>query len=164
LQAALEFVLKLIRAMLGTMLLASVLLICANAFGRYVLLAPILWSEEVLGYSLVWMVYLGAVLVTASDQHLRMDLLLNMLPPSWQRVLRLIGDAVFVAVGLLIVYQAPESISQFMHHSQVAGLPMHIVHLAVPISFALTIVFVLLRAIAGVRFAADETQTPGSVA
>jgi TRAP-type transport system small permease protein len=150
-QAAAQILLKAIRALLGAMLLASVILICANAFGRYVLHAPIIWSEEILGYGLVWMVYLGAVLVTAGDQHLKMDLLLQMLGPRVQRALRLIGDAVFVATGLLIVYQAPESISQFTHHSQVAGLPMHIVHLAVPVSFVLIVAFIVLRAVAELK-------------
>ena len=63
-QVVATLVLNLIRAVLATILIASVFLICANAFGRYVLLKPIIWAEEVLGYSLVWMVYLGAVIVT----------------------------------------------------------------------------------------------------
>ncbi len=158
-QAAADILLKAIRALLGVMLLASVILICANAFGRYVLHAPIIWAEEILGYGLVWMVYLGAVLVTADNQHLKMDLLLQMLGPRIQRALRLIGDAVFVATGLLIVYQAPESISQFTHHSQVAGLPMQIVHLAVPVSFLLIVAFIVLRALAELK-----ANAPGRVA
>jgi transposase len=55
-----DLIFKFIRLLLGTALLLSVLLICANAFGRYVLHAPIIWAEEVLGYVLVWIVHLGA--------------------------------------------------------------------------------------------------------
>src|SRR6187402_593809 len=106
------------------MLLASVVLICANAFGRYVLYSPIIWAEEVLGYGLVWMVYLGAVLVTAVDQHLRMDLVVLLLGEKARVVLHLLGNIVFMAVGLLIVYQSFYSIAEFSHHSQVANLPM----------------------------------------
>ena len=108
-------------------------LICANAFGRYALHAPIIWAEEVLGYGLVWMVYLGAVLVTASDQNLRMDLIVQMLGEKAQIVLRLLGNAVFIAVALLIIYQAPLTISEFSHHSQVANLPMDVVHYRHPV-------------------------------
>ncbi|MGE0038328.1 MAG: TRAP transporter small permease, partial [Xanthobacteraceae bacterium] len=108
--------------LLGVMLLASVVLICANAFGRYVLLSPIIWAEEVLGYGLVWMVYLGAVLVTASDQQLRMDLIFQFLGERQRVALHLLGNLVFITVGLLIIYQAPATISEFTHHSQVANL------------------------------------------
>ena len=82
LRKAADFFLRIIELVLGTMLLLSVVLICANAFGRYVLHKPIIWAEEVLGYGLVWMVYLGAILVTASDQHLRMDLLVSVAEPE----------------------------------------------------------------------------------
>jgi hypothetical protein len=79
------FIFKFIRLLLGTGLLLSVLLICANAFGRYVLHAPIIWAEEVLGYVLVWVVYLGAVDVTRDGGHLSMDLLTHSLKPRWRR-------------------------------------------------------------------------------
>lgn len=129
--------LKLISALLGTMLLASVLLICANAFGRYVLLAPIIWAEEVMGYTLVWLVYLGAVQVTSDNGHLRMDLLMQYIPIRIRRLFELFGHLVFLAVAGLIVYQSFDSIAQFGHHSQIAGLPMDVLHMMIPVSFVL---------------------------
>ena len=141
------FTLRLIRLLLGTVLLASVVLICANAFGRYVLAAPIIWAEEVMGYSLVWMVYLGAVQVTSDNGHLNMDLALRYLPPRRQAIVVFIGHVVFVAVAALIVYQAYFSISQFTHHSQIATLPMNVVHAVIPISFVLMAAVVMLHAV-----------------
>ena len=72
--------LALIRLFLGVLLIASVVLIVANAMGRYIFLAPIIWAEEILGYVLVWTVYLGGVLVTWDGGHLKMDLLSRSLP------------------------------------------------------------------------------------
>jgi TRAP-type C4-dicarboxylate transport system permease small subunit len=149
------FILMLIRLLLGAMLLASVALICANAFGRYVLLAPIIWAEEVLSYALVWMVYLGAVQVTSDRGHLRMDLVVQGLPWRWRRAAGLIGDLVFLAVGGLIIYQANDSIRQFTHHSLIAQLPMDVLHTVIPVSFALMVVLVVMHAIADLRGAGD---------
>ena len=145
------FVVRLISLLLGTVLLASVVLICANAFGRYVLAAPIIWAEEVMGYSLVWMVYLGAVQVTSDNGHLSMDLVLRYLPPRWQAIVEFIGHLIFVAVAALIVYQAYFSIAQFTHHSQIASLPMNVVHSVIPVSFGLMATVVILHAVTRLR-------------
>jgi TRAP-type C4-dicarboxylate transport system permease small subunit len=142
---------RVIEGVLGTMLLLSVVLICANAFGRYVLHKPVIWAEEVLGYGLVWMVYLGAILVTATDQHLRMDLLAQMLSRKVQLVLRLIGHVLFIGVGLLIIHQSRGSIAEFKHRSQVANLPMDVMHVVIPVSFAAIVVLLLVLFIEDIR-------------
>jgi TRAP-type C4-dicarboxylate transport system permease small subunit len=151
LQSVVDLILGLLRALLGVMLLVSVVLICANAFGRYVLLSPIIWAEEVLGYGLVWMVYLGTVLVTATDQHLRMDLVVQLVGERWRVLLHLLGNIVFIAVGVLIVYQAFFTISEFTHHSQVANLPMDVVHTVIPVSFVAIVILLVVQSIQDIR-------------
>lgn len=146
-QVLTELVFKFIRVLLGAALLLSVLLICANAFGRYVLHAPIIWAEEVLGYVLVWIVYLGAVDVTRDDSHLSMDLITQALKPRWRLPVVLLRNLVFLAVCALIVYQAIGSISQFSYYSQIAGLPMNVLHTVIPVSFALMFLLVAARCI-----------------
>jgi len=149
------FIFKFIRLLLGTGLLLSVLLICANAFGRYVLHAPIIWAEEVLGYVLVWVVYLGAVEVTRDDGHLSMDLITHALSPRWRRPVELLRNLVFLAVCALITYQAIGAISEFNHYSQIAGLPMNVLHTVIPVSFVLMFLLVAARCIR-IVFMADE--------
>jgi TRAP-type C4-dicarboxylate transport system permease small subunit len=153
------FIFKFIRLLLGTGLLLSVLLICANAFGRYVLHAPIIWAEEVLGYVLVWTVYLGAVEVTRDGGHLSMDLITQSLKPRWRRPLELVGNLVFLAVCALIIYQAIGTISEFNFYSQVAGLPMDVLHAVIPVSFGLMFLLVALRCV-GIVFKADGEVPP----
>jgi TRAP-type transport system small permease protein len=156
------FVLILIRTLLGTILLLSVLLICANAFGRYVLQAPIIWAEEVLGFALVWIVYLGAVDVTRDDGHLSMDLVTQTLPLRWRHAIRLVGNLVFLAVSALIIYQSFDSIAQFNQVSQIAGLPMNVLHTVVPLSFGLMFLLVLARCVQiifGTADAGDESRS-----
>jgi TRAP-type transport system small permease protein len=157
-QGLVEIVFKLIRLLLGVGLLLSVLLICANAFGRYVLHAPIIWAEEVLGYVLVWVVYLGAVDVTRDGGHLSMDLLTHSLKPRWRRPIELIGNLVFLAVCALITYQAIGAISEFGHYSQIAGLPMNMLHTVIPVSFVLMFLLVAARCIRIVSMVDEGTE------
>lgn len=150
-RTAVDLVLGCLRLLLGFMLLASVVLICANAFGRYVLLSPIIWAEEILGYGLVWMIYLGAVLVTASDEHLRMDLVIQLLGEKSRAFFHLLGNVTFIAVALLIIYQAPATISEFTHHSQVANLPMDVVHVVIPVSFVAIVLLLVGKSVQNIQ-------------
>jgi TRAP-type C4-dicarboxylate transport system permease small subunit len=92
-----------------------------------------------------------------------MDLVLQMLGERTQRVLRLVGYVVFIAVSLLIIYQAPGSISQFTHHSQIAGLPMDIVHSVIPVSFALIVIALVRLAIDDFRNLTQGNERPAAM-
>lgn len=152
-----DSILAVVRVVIGTILILSMVLICANAFGRYVLFKPIIWAEEVLGYALVWIVYLGAVLVTWDQNHLKMDLLSKMLTGWPRRVCDIAAVVLFVAAGALIIYQSVTSIASFTHTSLVAGIPMSWLHMIIPASFALMILCVLAR-----TFSADPGPATGS--
>jgi C4-dicarboxylate transporter DctQ subunit len=138
-------VLAFIRLFLGVLLIASVFLICANATGRYLFLAPIIWAEEILGYVLVWIVYLGGVLVTWDGGHLKMDLLSKTLPGVPRTVVNGFSTLVFIAIGGLIVYQSWYAIAELTHVSQVAEVPMNLMHAIIPVSFVLIAVFIVIR-------------------
>lgn len=144
-QRASELIARLVRTVAGIGLLASVLLICCNAFGRYVLLTSIIWAEEILGYALVWIVYLGAIVVTSSDDHLKMSLLTDMCSEKVRLALSIVGNIAFAAVGMLIVYQSFDSIAMFTFTSPAAGLPMNVVHSIIPVSFGAIVLLLLLQ-------------------
>lgn len=137
--------LAIIRLFLGLLLIASVILICANATGRYVFLAPIIWAEEILGYVLVWTVYLGGVLVTWDGGHLKMDLLSKTLPGLPRAIVNGFSTIVFIGIGVLIVYQSWYAIQDLTHVSQVAEVPMNLMHSIIPISFVLITIFIIVR-------------------
>jgi TRAP-type C4-dicarboxylate transport system permease small subunit len=153
-----QAILKSIRVFVGVLLIASVFLICANAMGRYIFLEPIIWAEEVLGYVLVWTVYLGSVLVTWDGGHLRMDLLSRTMPGPIRTITNGVSVAGFMAIGGIIIYQSVDAISQFTHESQVAEIPMQWMHIGIPISFVLILSFLLLRLRSYLNDSFDETN------
>jgi TRAP-type C4-dicarboxylate transport system permease small subunit len=157
-QLLIDALLKVFRLLLGTALLLSVILICANAFGRYILQAPVIWAEEVLGYTLVWIVYLGAVEVTRDGGHLSMDLITQSLSARWRRPVEFLRNLVFLAVCALIVYQAIGSISEFTHRSQVANIPVNLLHLVIPISFSAMFLLIAVRCVRLARMTDDAAS------
>ncbi|NKB21643.1 MAG: TRAP transporter small permease subunit [Alphaproteobacteria bacterium] len=144
-EAIRRYFLPVVRLFLGLLLIASVFLIVANATGRYVFLAPIIWAEEVLGYVLVWTVYLGSVLVTWDGGHLKMDLLSRTLPGISRTIVNGISVSVFIFIGGLIVYQSWFAIADLTHVSQVAEIPMNWMHSIIPISFVFVLGCILIR-------------------
>jgi TRAP-type transport system small permease protein len=137
-----------VRLLGGLLLFASAILIVVNAVGRYVFASPILWGEEVLRYALLWMVFLGAVLVSWDDRHLRMDLLSAALRGRAQLVVRGLTIAVFLAVTLFTAYQSLTPITLFARTgqvSQIAEIPMVIPHAIIPVCMLLMFLAVLVR-------------------
>jgi len=137
----------IIRAVLGTLILAGVALNFANVVGRYVFFAPIIWAEEVLVFIMIWCVMLGATLVTWEDQHLRMDAVHHLTPPRVRRWLNAIITLAFLVAGVFVLAQSLRVLwlaARTGQRSVVADLPMVIPFAAIPLSFAI-IVGMLVR-------------------
>ena len=139
--------LRIIRAVLGTLILAGVALNFANVVGRYVFFAPIIWAEEVLVFIMIWCVMLGATLVTWDNQHLRMDAVHHLSPPRVRRWLNLLTTLAFVGAAAFVLTQSIRILllaARTGQRSVVADLPMVIPFAAIPLSFAI-IVGMLIR-------------------
>ncbi len=130
--AGLEMTMKLIDRIVTAAavlcLVASTAMILANVFYRYAVLgwlrswaraadwltpaydflneafgAVSVTADEVPGYLLVWIAFLGAYLALRRDGHIAFDLLIRALPDRPRRVLRIsIEAAVLVFLGLLL--------------------------------------------------------------
>jgi TRAP-type C4-dicarboxylate transport system permease small subunit len=70
----------------GLLLALMVVLVFANAAGRYVLNAGIAASEELARLAFVWLIFLGAVLAVRDRTHVGVDMMLRMLPRGVQRL------------------------------------------------------------------------------
>ena len=139
------YFLSFVRVFLAIILLGSVLLIVANSIGRYVFLAPIIWAEEILGYVLVWLVYLGSILITWDGGHLKMNLISRKLNGIYQILVNGFGIISFCGIGAIIVYQSFIAIGDLTHVSQVAEIPMNWLHAIIPISFFVIVGCIIIR-------------------
>ena len=136
------------RLLLGTLLLVSIALNFANVVARYAFQAPIIWTEEILTMILLWCVFLGAGLVTHRGEHLRMNVVSDLLPPKWRQALRVAYTVCTVAVLLFILVQSVRIVATFISYGQKAAvteLPIAIPHLAIPLGFALMLLALLRR-------------------
>ena len=138
-----RFIERLARALmiaLGLAFVGAVLLNFANVVGRYVFGTAILGADEVQVFVMVWMTFAGAVVVTWRDQHLRMDVLVDMLPPRLRRPIRIAEGALLVVVATFMLVQSVRFVALMVtvdRRSEAANIPMVVPHSALVLGFAL---------------------------
>ena len=136
-----------LRRLLGTVLIAAVLINLANVVGRYVFSRPIQATDEILVYLFVWCVFLGAVLVSWEGRQLRMDALSTVLPAPARTVLNALALALFVGMALFVIAQSMSFLARIHEVGQksiATGIPMVFPHAAIPLGFGLMLLAVAL--------------------
>lgn len=85
------------RWLLVAMVLLMTLVLFAQIIFRYFMQQPLIWSEELALVLMIWITFLGSALLLATNEHISIDFMVELMPPVWQRL-----TAVVVAVLLLL--------------------------------------------------------------
>ena len=110
---------------------------------RFVLSAPLAWTEELARLAMVWLVFLVVGWAIGNRTHIAADFLVQALPPRvqlWVEALTLLAVAAFSA--LLLVVGTRLVILQSVAANTPLGLPRSVFSLQVPVSA----LFVLVHA------------------
>ncbi|WP_323764409.1 TRAP transporter small permease [Marinovum sp.] len=104
---------------------------------RYVTERPAVWTTELSGILFTWVVFIGAMTAHREGRHIRVTLLVDLLPPQVRRALRKLADA--LVLGFLM-YAAWLSFVMMQNGatrpSPVLDIPFSWVYLATLIAFA----------------------------
>lgn len=76
---------------------AVLVVMTCQVISRYVLNAPLNWSEEFARYSFVWISYIGCAYCVGVDGHTNITALLHKLPVNAQKIVRLVGNVIMAA-------------------------------------------------------------------
>jgi TRAP-type C4-dicarboxylate transport system permease small subunit len=144
-------ILALISAMFLT---AAVTLNFANVIGRYLLRSPIVWAEEGISYCIIASVFCAVPVLGWKKRHMRMDILVSLLPTKARTALDMAVDlSVAVLVLSFAVFVQPllaQLLSTFQR-SDAMRIPMFIPYSLVTIGMALLGFLILLRVILDFR-------------
>ena len=133
---------------LGVLLIAAVCLNFVNVIGRYAFGRAIFGADEIQTYSMVWMAFLGAVVVTWRNAHLRMDVLVSRAPPWLKASLRFVELILMAATAGIVFVQSWKYAAQMAamgRASDAAAIPMAIPHSALAVCFGLIALIALWR-------------------
>ena len=142
---------RLMAAIERILALAFIVAVClnfANVVGRYGFGTSIAGGDEVQVYIMVWMAFLGAVLVSWRGEHLRMDVLARGFSERARTALGRVELVLVIALAAFAVWQSWSYTQQIIaigRRSDNAGIPMWIPHSAVGLGFALMLLVSILR-------------------
>jgi TRAP-type C4-dicarboxylate transport system permease small subunit len=123
-------------------LLSAIAVICfLEVILRYVFAASLSWYDELVGYLLVWLTFLGAVLAQSHGQHIGIGDLVERAPERVRRPIELASHMVLVAVHLvLLIYGAQLAARFFGENAITVPVPMGFIYAVIPLSAALMLV------------------------
>jgi TRAP-type C4-dicarboxylate transport system permease small subunit len=143
-----------IQGLTAVLMLIAVALNAANIIGRYVFFRPIASAEEIMLFLLVGTVFLGNAMVGFEGKQLRMDVILQALPPGLRRAFDVAADLTMIAVCVILIalgWPAVQMLAEFDQRSEAAEIPLVIPQAMVPIGLGLNALLVGVRLIASFR-------------
>jgi C4-dicarboxylate transporter DctQ subunit len=141
-------VLAVARTLSVILLLASVSLNFANIIGRYFFSVSISWAEEIMLFLMCGCVFFGCAPVSWANRHIRMDILVNLMPAPARKLCELLAELTFIATACLItVFAVPviADLAAFDERSQAANFPLVIPQAMIPIGLTLMAALVAVR-------------------
>ncbi len=138
-----------LRALAGLVLVAMVAVNVANAVARYSGAYVLVGADELLVFSMIWMVMVGAVVAVAERSHLNLDLLPLRLKGRARIALLVFQELVMAAACGYAAWQSLMFVLRIARLGQTSmglGLPMAVPHAALLFGFAGMAVVALILA------------------
>ena len=145
----------LLRLAAGVMLIASVGINFINIIGRYFFSVSLSWAEEAMLFLMIGCVFLGAGPVGWMGRHIRMDVVVSMLPERARNAFELFSDLVTIATCVaLAIFAWPvmTMLAELDQRSESANIPLVIPQAVVPLGLLIMALLIAVRLIVrGVR-------------
>lgn len=130
-----DFVHRAENAFLAAVLASILGIMLASIGGRYLLNSPLVWSEEALLIAFVWLIFVAAAASFRDRAHVRVDLLLLLLPRRVKIFLSAVGVIlVFATMGVLAFSTIEYLDAVRSNRTPLLGIPVGYVFAVIPLS------------------------------
>jgi len=129
-------------------LLLITVVMAYSVFARYVFNSALSWAEEICRYLFVWSAFLSASMCLRKRSSIKIDMLLTMFPPLFQRITLIVGDLVMLWFFWLVFNGGWNTVQSLIRSGQTSPallLPMYIVYFSLVVGFGLSIVRIFQR-------------------
>ena len=135
------------------LVVAEVIVLFVGIISRYVLHAPIVWSDELAGILFLWLAMLGSVVAFQRAEHMRMTAIVGMIRPEARLFLDVYATAASLAFLLLVVHPAYEFAADEVYVTTPAlGIVNTWRAAALPVGIGLMLIVATLRMVATANF------------
>lgn len=113
-----------IEALSAVLMLNITVLLLVGVISRYVFGKPIIWSDEVVSISFIWLTMLGAAIAVYRNEHLRLSMFAEMLPPRPRAFVHAFALVAIAALLLSLIGPAIEyAKDEWFIHTPALDLP-----------------------------------------
>jgi TRAP-type C4-dicarboxylate transport system permease small subunit len=108
---------------------------------RRVFSNSLVWSEELARYMFIWLIYIGISYGAKLKRHIKVEVLVNALPPKMQPYLLMLGEIIFLGFAVYIIFSSHGIVMRQVALGQTSpalGIPMSVVYAAPMVGFFLT--------------------------
>ena len=124
----------------GFTLLSATLLLFGGVVMRYFFNYTFEWSDELIRYVIIWSTFIGGGLCAKKGMHVKMDILLRVMPAGFLKYWNMFLTVVAILFSLFCMIQGYRMVfltQAFGRTSVSFPLPMWIPYLAVPLGYTL---------------------------
>ena len=137
---------RVVEAVAAAIVLAETLILLAGVVFRFILHAPLVWSDELASILFLWLAMLGSVIALQRQQHMRLTALVGSVSPRAQAMLQALAIGAAVLFLLLVVPNAVDYASdQWFIATPALGWSDMVRAGALPVGFALMLLMSLLQ-------------------
>ena len=147
--AALELLLTVVEHAAALVLAIDVLVVFASVIWRYFLHDPFDWAEEIARALMGMLVFLGAATALGRAQHVGIESLRTLFPPSWRASMIQLCHWIVVAVAVALLLSALTLLADSSGQTTPIGLPQSIYVWPVVAGSLLMALFGMLSALSG---------------
>lgn len=135
---------KIVKKIITIFLMLMTVILFSQVISRYLFSTGLTWSEEIVRYMCVWIVYLGATCATKNNSHISVTALEEILPDSLKKWLVHI-QRLIVSVYLVLVLWIGTSMLGVakLQTSPNMRIPMNIIYSVIPISMIIMIIHII---------------------
>lgn len=148
---------------IGAALVAALfVLVLAQVVSRYLFGTPLVWSEELARFAMIWLTFVGAAFVMAYRRHIVVSFF-TVSDRVWL-VLETVSSVVMIIVTLVILPAGVEFVQDNLGvRSAAARVPLGWVKASALVGFALLAVHVALNLVVALRYGRTAVEAAGLV-
>lgn len=147
-----KFIYNWILNICSILFLVIIVATVAGVFFRYIVGTPLVWSDELARFSLVWMIFLGAAVVSFKESHLIVDFIYDYTSPLITKILKALSILVVFAFLVILVISSFDllRVSGF-NTSPALGIPLSYWRASVVVGSILMIIAMIYNQITRVK-------------
>ncbi len=139
-----DFLSKMISGFLFVFIIVLTAITFLQVLSRFVFRIPIVWSEEVVRMSFVWIIFLGSAIAVKEGTHLTLDMIASAFNERWRHIIRMILlGLIFIAAGIICYAGFNYVIRNIGKTTVTMPIPANVFYISAPISGLLMMFFVI---------------------